>query len=61
MKVASALSALLHPGDHARARSALLPLSESFSKTNLSEGHLEMSPEENQELLSLLTYRKKSY
>ena len=47
MKAASALLALLHPGDHARARSALLPLSESFSNDNVSEGHLEKSPEGN--------------
>lgn len=40
-----ALSALLHPGDHARARSALLPFSNSFSNTSVSEGHLDRSPE----------------
>lgn len=47
MKVVSALSALLHPGDHALARRALLPFSDSSSKINASDGHLLTSPEKN--------------
>jgi hypothetical protein len=45
MNVVNALFALLHPGDHARARSALLAFSKSSSNTNVSEGHLDTSPE----------------
>ena len=45
MKVVKALSALLHPGDHALARSALLPFSDSSSNTSVTEGHLDTSPE----------------
>lgn len=45
MNIVRALSALLHPGDHARARRALLPFSDSSSNTNASDGHLDTSPE----------------
>lgn len=48
------LSALRQPGDHARARSALLPFSESSSKTKLSDGHLDMSPEKEKRVHKLL-------
>lgn len=44
MKVVRALSALLHPGDHARASSALLPFSESSSNIKVSEGQPAVSP-----------------
>lgn len=50
MKVVNALLALLHPGDHARARSALLAFSNSSSNSNVSLGHLDASPEIGQEL-----------
>ncbi|GKF52163.1 hypothetical protein Tco_0148630, partial [Tanacetum coccineum] len=44
MKAASALSAWLQPGVHARARRALLPFSDSSSNIIVSEGHFDKSP-----------------
>ncbi|MFS7953144.1 hypothetical protein Hanom_Chr07g00615161 [Helianthus anomalus] len=47
MKAASALSACFQPGDHARARRALLPFSDSSSRIIVSEGQFDRSPTKN--------------